>query len=48
LRFAQNCIALVEAANFPKLDLFPKAQVVAFLYYQSKYFIFKEQFEDVG
>jgi hypothetical protein len=47
IRFAQNCIALVEAPNFPNLDSFPKSQVVAFLYYQSKYFIFKEQFSEV-
>ena len=45
LRLCSNLVTVVNNPNFPKLDVFPKAQTVAFKYYLGRLNIFEEHYD---
>jgi len=46
LRLCSNLIASVNNANFPKFELFPKSQTVAYNYYVGRLKVFEEQYTE--
>ncbi len=45
LRLCSNLVRVVDNPNFPKLDVFPRAQTVAFKYYLGRLNIFEEHYD---
>jgi len=45
LRLCSNLVTIVKNPNFPKLDVFPPAQTVAYNFYLGRLMIFEEQYD---